>query len=66
MPALYGLGVGLRVFLFALVPAFASKSTASAFNKLKQFELRVRRATGTIFIVIGVYYCLAYIFRVLP
>jgi cytochrome c biogenesis protein CcdA len=66
LPALYGLGTGLPVFLFALILAFASKSTASAFNKLKQFELWVRRATGTIFIVIGIYYCLAYIFGVLP
>jgi cytochrome c biogenesis protein CcdA len=66
LPALYGLGTGLPVFLFALILAFASKSTASAFNKLKQFELWVRRATGVIFIVIGIYYCLAYIFGVLP
>ena len=66
LPALYGLGTGLPVFLFALILALASKSTASAFNKLKQFELWVRRATGTIFIVIGIYYCLAYIFGVLP
>ncbi|MHC4346010.1 MAG: aromatic aminobenezylarsenical efflux permease ArsG family transporter [Planctomycetota bacterium] len=66
LPALYGLGTGLPVFLFALILAFASKSTASAFNKLKQFELWVRRATGAIFVVIGIYYCLAYIFGVLP
>ena len=65
LPALYGLGTGLPVFLFALILAFASKSTASAFNKLKQFELWVRRATGVIFILVGIYYCLAHIFGVL-
>jgi len=64
LPALYGLGTGLPVFLFALILAFASKSTAKAFNKLKQVELWVRRVTGVVFIIVGIYYCLAYIFCV--
>jgi len=41
LPALYGLGTGLPVFLFG-----------------------VRRITGGIFILIGIYYCLVYIFGV--
>ena len=66
LPALYGLGTGLPVFLFAALIAFGAQSVAKAFNKLTQIELWVRRATGGIFILIGIYYCLVYIFDVLP
>ncbi len=40
------------------------KSLGKAFNKLTQIELWIRRITGGIFILIGIYYCLAYIFNV--
>jgi len=66
LPALYGLGTGLPVFLFAVLIAFGAQSVAKAFNKLTQIELWVRRATGGVFILIGIYYCLVYIFDVLP
>jgi cytochrome c biogenesis protein CcdA len=65
LPALYGLGTGLPVFLFAVLIAFGAQSVAKAFNKLTQIELWVRRATGGVFILIGIYYCLVYIFNVL-
>lgn len=64
LPALYGLGTGLPVFLFAIFVAFGSQSVGKAFNKLTQFELWIRRITGCIFILIGIYYCLAYIFNI--
>jgi cytochrome c biogenesis protein CcdA len=64
-PALYGLGTGLPVFLFAVLIAFGAQSVAKAFNRLTQIELWVRRATGGIFILIGIYYCLVYIFNIL-
>jgi len=64
LPALYGLGTGLPVFLFAVVIAFGAQSVGKAFNKLTQIELWIRRVTGIIFILIGVYYCLVYIFWV--
>ncbi len=65
LPALYGLGTGLPVFLFAVLIAFGAQSVAKAFNRLTQIELWVRRATGGIFILIGIYFCLVYIFDVL-
>ena len=64
LPALYGLGTGLPVFLFAVLLAFGAKSVGKAFNKLTQLERWIRRATGAIFILIGIYYCLAHIFGV--
>jgi len=62
MPLLYGIGTGLPVMLFALAIAFGVKSVAQAFDKLTKVELWVRRITGTIFILIGIYFCLRFIF----
>jgi cytochrome c-type biogenesis protein len=63
LPALYGLGTGLPVFLFSVLMAFGAQSVAKAFNKLTQLEWWVRRITGGIFIAIGIYFCLAHIFE---
>ncbi|MHC4639472.1 MAG: aromatic aminobenezylarsenical efflux permease ArsG family transporter [Planctomycetota bacterium] len=62
MPALYGLGTALPVFAFAVIIAFGAKALAKAFNKLKKIEFWIRRATGIIFVIIGIYYCLTHIF----
>jgi hypothetical protein len=40
------------------------KSIGRAFNKLTQIELRIHRVTGCIFVPIGIYCCLAYVFNV--
>ncbi len=64
LPALYGFGTGLPVFIFAVLMAFGARSIGKAFNKLTKFELWIRRGTGIIFILIGIYYCLVYIFDV--
>jgi cytochrome c biogenesis protein CcdA len=64
LPALYGLGTGLPVFLFAVLMAFGAQSVGKAFNKLTQLELWIRRITGVIFIAIGVYFCLTHIFDI--
>jgi cytochrome c biogenesis protein CcdA len=65
LPALYGLGTGLPVLLFAVLIAFGAQSVGKAFNKLTQFECWIRRITGVIFIVIGIYFCLTHIFGIL-
>ena len=64
LPAIYGLGVALPVFAFSVLVAIGAKFVAKAFNKLTQIESWIRRATGLIFIIIGIYFCLAYIFGV--
>lgn len=64
LPALYGFGTGLPVFIFAALMAIGAQSVGKAFNKVTQIEFWVRRATGGIFILIGIYYCLVYIFDV--
>lgn len=64
MPLLYGLGTGLPVMAFAVAIAVGAKSVAQAYNKLGKVEIWVRRVTGVIFIVVGIYYCLRFIFEV--
>lgn len=65
LPALYGVGTGLPVFIFAVLVALSAKTAAKAFNKVVKVEFWVRRITGVVFIIIGVYFCLAYIFRLI-
>lgn len=62
MPLLYGIGTGLPVLAFALAIALGTKSLTRAFNRLGRVELWARRVTGVIFILIGIYFCLRFIF----
>jgi len=64
MPALYGLGTGLPVLGFSLLLVFSARSVGRIFDRLAQLELWARRITGGIFILVGVYYSLVYIFGV--
>ncbi|MCX6645317.1 MAG: sulfite exporter TauE/SafE family protein [bacterium] len=64
IPSVYGLGTALPVVIFALIIAFSAKSLGRAFNNLKSFEIWARRITGVLFILVGIYYSLAFIFKV--
>ena len=64
LPMLYGAGTALPVIVFAFLMAFASQSVGRAFNRLTQIERWVRFATGAVFILAGIYYCLTYIYGV--
>ncbi|OGP55597.1 MAG: cytochrome C biogenesis protein [Deltaproteobacteria bacterium RBG_13_61_14] len=64
MPALYGLGTGLPVVAFAIALAFSARSVGRIFDRLALVERWARRLTGGIFILVGIYYCLTYIFQV--
>jgi cytochrome c biogenesis protein CcdA len=62
LPSLYGIGTGLPVFFFALLLAFSARSIGAAFRMLSRIELWARRITGIVFILVGVYLVLKYIF----
>lgn len=64
LPSLYGMGTGLPVLAFAILGAFGARSVAVAFNKLTKVEWWIRRATGSLFILAGIYYSLTYIFGI--
>jgi cytochrome c-type biogenesis protein len=63
MPALYGIGTGLPVALFAIGLAAGAQSISAALNKLGEIALWARRATGTVFIAVGLYYTCDHIFE---
>lgn len=63
MPSIYGVGTGLPVFVFALLIAFGANFIGGFFDRVAQIALWARRLTGLIFIIIGFYYSLIYIFK---
>ncbi len=64
LPMVYGAGTALPVLVFAILIALSTRAVAQAFNRITQFEWWARRVTGVIFIGIGIYFSLAYVFRV--
>lgn len=62
MPALFGLGTALPVVAFAAILAFSAQSLGKAFNRLMQIEWWVRRVTGVLFLLLGVYFTLVHVF----
>ena len=64
MPSIYGVGTSVPVLGFAVLVAFGSKALSSTFARITQLELWARRITGVVFILVGVYYTLTYIFEI--
>ncbi|OFZ52632.1 MAG: cytochrome C biogenesis protein [Bdellovibrionales bacterium RIFOXYC1_FULL_54_43] len=65
LPIFYGIGTALPVVAFALLFAFGADAVTKAFRKVTAAETWARRITGILFVTIGLYYSLVYIFRVL-
>ena len=64
LPSAYGVATGLPVLAFAILIALGAKRVGEAYNKLVPIEKWARRVTGGIFILVGIYYCLTYIFGI--
>ena len=64
VPLIYGVGTALPVIAFAFIIAFGGGMLGKAFNRLTLIELWVRRITGSIFILAGIYYCLSHIYGI--
>jgi len=65
LPSLYGVGTALPVLLFSLIISYSSRFAGNFFNKLTAVELWLRRITGLLFLIIGTYFCMKYIFRII-
>lgn len=65
LPFLYGIGTAIPVLIFTMLLSISSTLVSKTFSKLTWFELWTRRITGVVFILVGIYYCLVYIFRIL-
>lgn len=65
LPGLYGIGTALPVIMFAFLFGIGTGAVGRAFNKLAVFERGARFITGWIFILVGIYYSLENIFRII-
>ena len=64
IPLAYGVGTALPVVVFAVIIAFSAHALGKAFGVLHVIELWARRITGGLFIVIGIWLTLYYVFSV--
>ncbi len=62
--AIYGLGTGLPVILFALIIALGATKLSDAYQKTAIFESISRLITGILFIIVGFYYTFAMIYGI--
>jgi cytochrome c-type biogenesis protein len=65
LPLIYGIGTGLPVLLFAFVVATGTSYINNLYHRITRIEFYTKKATGIIFIAVGIYYALAYIFELI-
>lgn len=65
LPAIYGIGTALPVLVFAVLLATSAQSVGKAYNVMAKLEWWARMLTGGIFILIGIYFSLAFVFEVI-
>jgi len=65
LPSLYGIGTGLPVLVVGVMLAYSAKSVGKLFTGIQRFEGWVRVITAVVFIVIGIYMILRYVFYLL-
>jgi len=65
LPTVYGVGTALPVIVFAVLIALSAQSVGKAFGAMAKIEWWARRITGALFLLIGLYYSLRFIFEVI-
>jgi cytochrome c biogenesis protein CcdA len=63
LPFVYGFGTGLPVLVFAVAIAAGVTTLSHWFHKLTKIELWMRKITGAIFILAGIYYIGIYVLK---
>ncbi|TWT69216.1 aromatic aminobenezylarsenical efflux permease ArsG family transporter [Crateriforma conspicua] len=64
LPLVYGIGTAFPVLVVAFLLAFSAKSVGKTYQVLTQMEWWARTGTGWLFILLGVYFSLAYVFEI--
>jgi cytochrome c-type biogenesis protein len=64
LPLIYGIGTGLPVLLFAFLVAAGAGYMNNLYYRITKIESYTKKATGIIFILVGIYYALVYIFGI--
>lgn len=66
LPLIYGVGTALPVLLVAFLLAYSAKSVGRTYNVLSKVEWWARMTTGWVFILLGVFFSLRYVFECDP
>jgi cytochrome c biogenesis protein CcdA len=66
MPSLYGMGTGLPVLGFAVALAFGVTNLEKVFRQVRVLEYWMKKVTGIVFILVGIYYISAHVFYFNP
>jgi cytochrome c-type biogenesis protein len=64
LPAIYGLGTGLPVVVFAVLLVLGAQGIGRVFSALTKIERAARPITGAIFILAGLYLTVTHVFNV--
>lgn len=64
LPLAYGVATALPVVVFAVAIVVSARAVAAMFDRITAFERWARAITGVLFIVIGIWFTLMFIFRV--
>lgn len=62
LPTIYGVGTAVPVLLVAFLLAYSAQSVGKAYNALGKIEWWARQITGWLFIALGAYFSLKYVF----
>jgi cytochrome c-type biogenesis protein len=65
LPVIYGIGTALPVMVFAVLLAISAQSVGKAYNVLAKMEWWARMITGWLFVLVGIYFSLKYVFEVI-
>ena len=65
LPLVYGIGTAIPVVAFALVLAFGARWLGKLFERVTQVERWMRVITGVVFVGVGIYMSLLYVYRVI-
>jgi len=63
LPAVYGIGTGVPVLGFGFVLVFGAKSLGTVFQRVSGIEILLRRGTGIVILLIGIYLTLQHVYR---
>jgi len=56
LPVIFAIATGIPVIIFAWVLAYTVSGLGGLYNKIKIFELWIRRVVAALFIIVGLYY----------
>ena len=65
LPLAYGVGTAVPVVVFAVVLAFGARWLGKLFERVTQVERWMRTITGVVFVGVGIYMSLLYVYRVI-